>query len=119
MNVFKTVAAIAVAAMLAGCSNIGAPKQELFAARAVDRGIKVGFVCVGAALDFLAGAQTRAPKSWQDLGLEWTWRLLTNPRRMAGRYTRCCLALGQIVMRTMRPSSPTLQGSAPGHRDGA
>lgn len=28
MNVFKTVAAIAVAAMLAGCSNIGAPKQE-------------------------------------------------------------------------------------------
>ncbi len=40
---------------------LGAPTQELFAARAAKRGIKVGFVCVGSALDVLAGQQVRAP----------------------------------------------------------
>ncbi len=44
---------------------LGAPKQEIFAARAVARGSSVGFVCVGAALDFLAGSQSRAPRLMQ------------------------------------------------------
>ncbi len=36
---------------------------------------------VGGALDFLAGRQVRAPKSFQRLGLEWLYRLLREPRR--------------------------------------
>lgn len=77
---------------------LGAPKQEMMATRATARGINVGFVCVGAALDFLAGAQVRAPHMLREHGLEWLWRLCTNPRRLAGRYARCFLTLLKLVM---------------------
>lgn len=77
---------------------LGAPKQELFAARAVERDIKVGFVCIGAGLDFLAGTQTRAPGFMQRYGMEWFWRLATNPRRLAIRYARCALVLAEIIL---------------------
>lgn len=68
---------------------LGAPKQEIFAERARAAGLKCGFVCVGAALDFIAGTQVRAPGVLRDNGLEWIWRLATNPRRLARRYAEC------------------------------
>lgn len=77
---------------------LGAPKQEIFAARAMSRGIKVGFVSVGAALDFIAGAQIRAPERLRDSGLEWLWRLSTNPRRLAMRYTQCAILLADLAL---------------------
>ncbi|MGQ0672238.1 MAG: WecB/TagA/CpsF family glycosyltransferase [Hyphomicrobium sp.] len=77
---------------------LGAPKQEVFAARAVEKGVKVGFVCIGAALDFLAGAQIRAPRMLRSNGLEWLWRLVTSPRRLATRYVRCAVVLADIVL---------------------
>ena len=79
---------------------LGAPKQELFSARAVERKINVGFVAIGAGLDFLAGTQSRAPGFMQRYGFEWFWRLATNPRRMAVRYARCALVLAEIVLLT-------------------
>jgi exopolysaccharide biosynthesis WecB/TagA/CpsF family protein len=79
---------------------LGAPKQELFAARAVERNINVGFVCIGAGLDFLAGTQVRAPGFMQRYGMEWFWRLATNPRRLATRYARCALVLAEIMLLT-------------------
>ncbi len=90
---------------------LGAPKQEIFAARAIDRGVRVGFVCVGAALDFLVGTQIRAPKMFQTCGLEWFWRLATDPRRLALRYARCAILLVELALtnsaggRQDRPSS--------------
>ena len=80
---------------------LGAPKQELLAARAVERGINVGFICIGAGLDFLAGAQTRAPGFMQRSGLEWFWRLATNPRRLTGRYASCAVVLAEIVFKSL------------------
>ncbi len=77
---------------------LGAPKQELLAARAVERGVPIVFVCIGAALDFLAGAQVRAPRSVQRAGLEWAWRLASNPRRLALRYTQCALLLADLTL---------------------
>lgn len=77
---------------------LGAPKQEILAARAMARGLKVGFVSVGAALDFIAGAQMRAPETLRDSGLEWLWRLATNPRRLALRYTQCALLLADLTL---------------------
>lgn len=68
---------------------LGAPKQEIFAERARKAGVGCGFVCVGAALDFIAGTQVRAPQLMRDNGLEWVWRLATNPRRLARRYAEC------------------------------
>ncbi len=77
---------------------LGAPKQELFAERARSLGINCGFVCIGAALDFVAGAQVRAPEAMRNNGLEWLWRLATNPRRLALRYAECAGVLFDLVV---------------------
>ncbi len=81
------------------------PKGEIFAARAVSRGIRTGFICVGAGIDFLAGRQTRAPKLFQTAGIEWVWRLATNPRRFVVRYAKCAVLLAEIALKTPRASS--------------
>lgn len=77
---------------------LGAPKQEILAARAVARGAPLVFVCIGAALDFIAGAQVRAPRVLQNNGMEWVWRLATNPRRLAARYAQCGLLLADLTL---------------------
>ena len=41
---------------------------------------------VGAVFDFFAGTARRAPGKWQRAGLEWLYRLLHEPKRMARRY---------------------------------
>jgi N-acetylglucosaminyldiphosphoundecaprenol N-acetyl-beta-D-mannosaminyltransferase len=43
-------------------------------------------VGVGAAFDFLAGLKPRAPRWMREHGLEWLFRLLTEPRRLWRRY---------------------------------
>lgn len=77
---------------------LGAPKQEIFAARARAQGLPCGIVCIGAAVDFIAGAQVRAPKTMRDNGLEWIWRLASNPRRLAKRYADCAALLFDLVL---------------------
>jgi len=80
---------------------LGAPKQELFAARAVEAGVPCGFPCIGAAVDFIAGAQRRAPRWVQSAGLEWAWRLAGNPRRLAGRYARSAIIFAKVAYEQM------------------
>lgn len=65
---------------------LGAPKQEMFAARGRQVAPEIGFASIGAGLDFLSGQQTRAPAWVQRLAMEWLWRLLGSPRRLAARY---------------------------------
>lgn len=80
---------------------LGAPKQELFAARMAalakaggqDR---VGYVCIGAALDFISGHQQRAPRIFQQLGLEWVYRLCAHPGRLGMRYARCAVLYARL-----------------------
>ena len=72
---------------------LGAPKQEIFAARAQERLPRVGFLSVGAGLDFVAGTQVRAPALVRALAAEWLWRLGTDPRRLARRYASCLAIL--------------------------
>lgn len=77
---------------------LGAPKQEIFAVRGRDIAPRVGFVSIGAGLDFLGGHQRRAPKVIRQLRLEWLWRALSSPLRLGPRYVKCILILpGQIV----------------------
>jgi N-acetylglucosaminyldiphosphoundecaprenol N-acetyl-beta-D-mannosaminyltransferase len=45
-------------------------------------------VGVGAAFDFHAGVKRQAPRWMQGSGLEWAYRMGTEPRRLAGRYMR-------------------------------
>lgn len=66
---------------------VGSPQQEMLAARVAAAGGARGIgLCAGASLDFLAGTQRRAPLILQKLTLEWAYRLVQEPRRMAHRY---------------------------------
>ena len=66
---------------------VGAPQQERLAMLLKERGIARGLtLCVGASLNFLTGGERRAPQWMQQAGLEWCYRLLQDPRRLAVRY---------------------------------
>lgn len=67
---------------------LGAPRQEIFAIRARDALGNVGFASIGAGLDFLSGHQKRAPKLVRQVKMEWMWRMLSNPKRLAARYAK-------------------------------
>ena len=65
---------------------VGSPGQERLAAAVSGSGRAVGTgLCIGASLTFLAGADRRAP-AWMRNGLEWAFRLVRDPRRLARRY---------------------------------
>ena len=65
--------------------GLGCPKQESFAYEHRDsiRAVQIG---VGAAFDFISGHKPTAPRRMQRHGLEWLYRLLTEPRRLLWRY---------------------------------
>jgi N-acetylglucosaminyldiphosphoundecaprenol N-acetyl-beta-D-mannosaminyltransferase len=65
--------------------GLGCPKQEVWMADHRDK-VKAVMLGVGAAFDFHAGAKPQAPEWLQNLGLEWSFRLLTEPRRLWKRY---------------------------------
>jgi N-acetylglucosaminyldiphosphoundecaprenol N-acetyl-beta-D-mannosaminyltransferase len=67
--------------------GLGCPKQETWMAAHRDA-VRAVMVGVGAAFDFLAGEKRQAPASLRRLGLEWLFRLVTEPRRLARRYVR-------------------------------
>jgi N-acetylglucosaminyldiphosphoundecaprenol N-acetyl-beta-D-mannosaminyltransferase len=81
--------------------GLGGAKQDLW--MAAHRGkIQAVMLGVGAAFDFLAGTKAQAPKWMQRSGLEWAFRLATEPRRLWRRYLRhnprfAWLAVKQII----------------------
>lgn len=65
---------------------LGKPRQELWIAEyGPETGAKV-LLAFGAVVDFLAGRVPRAPAIIRGSGLEWAWRLILEPRRLARRY---------------------------------
>jgi len=65
---------------------LGMPKQERWA-MAQRQHMQTGVVlCVGAAMEFALGFKVRAPLWMQKTGLEWSWRLASEPRRLWRRY---------------------------------
>lgn len=65
---------------------MGAPKQEAFIARhsrALQADLCMG---VGGLFDFIAGDKPRAPTPIRRIGMEWAWRLMIEPKRLARRY---------------------------------
>lgn len=80
---------------------LGAPKQELLAAYACEKTHGVTFICIGGGLDFIVGAQIRAPRIVQAMALEWMWRLLFNPKRLAMRYLNCLKIVPSFFIRTL------------------
>jgi N-acetylglucosaminyldiphosphoundecaprenol N-acetyl-beta-D-mannosaminyltransferase len=90
-------------AITAACPDIllvamSSPRKEFFLARYRER-LGVPFVMgVGGAIDVYAGLRQRAPVWLQTIGLEWLFRLVQEPRRLARRYlTTNALFLGLLV----------------------
>jgi N-acetylglucosaminyldiphosphoundecaprenol N-acetyl-beta-D-mannosaminyltransferase len=92
----------------------GAPKQDKWIGMNVaSLGVPVA-MGVGGSLDFIAGAQTRAPRWIQRIGLEWFWRLATQPRRMFKRYSTDFLFLFMMLFRlALIRLSPAGRGARP------
>ena len=68
--------------------GLGTPKQERFMAEhgpMLETGVLIG---VGAAFDFHSGRVRQAPRWMQRSGLEWLFRLGTEPRRLGPRYLK-------------------------------
>lgn len=66
--------------------GLGVPKQEVVANRLVDAGYPGAILCIGSGIEYAAGYKTRAPAVMQKTNTEWLHRLVTEPRKMAGRY---------------------------------
>jgi N-acetylglucosaminyldiphosphoundecaprenol N-acetyl-beta-D-mannosaminyltransferase len=92
----------------------GCPKQEKWLNMHRDM-LKVP-VCVGvgASIDFLSGHQSRAPEWLQRTGMEWVYRLASEPRRLAMRYIEDALYVLQHLSAQMMASSLQPRGGAPG-----
>jgi N-acetylglucosaminyldiphosphoundecaprenol N-acetyl-beta-D-mannosaminyltransferase len=66
--------------------GLSTPKQEIFAYR-LSKYTNVNFICtVGAAFDFHTGRVKQAPMWVQSIGMEWFFRLITEPKRLWKRY---------------------------------
>lgn len=65
--------------------GLGCPRQEVWAYEYRNL-LNLPILAVGAAFDFHAGTVSQAPKIMQNLGLEWLYRLIQEPRRLWQRY---------------------------------
>ncbi|HMK91252.1 MAG TPA: WecB/TagA/CpsF family glycosyltransferase [Methylocystis sp.] len=95
--------------------SVGAPKQELLADALRRRCPQIGFICAGAALDFISGCASRAPGPVQRLGLEWLWRMSCDPKRLGARYVACLGLFAELALRCLLGGGCGLRGqlSAP------
>ncbi len=92
--------------------GLGCPRQETFAWEHRES-IRAVQVCVGAAFDFHAGTKRMAPAWMQRRGLEWLFRMLSEPRRLWRRYAVTNTYFIFLVLRQM------LRGGAPEARSAA
>lgn len=83
----KYVAAINASGVSILFVGLGCPKQEIWMAGHKDR-INCVMLGVGAAFDFIAGNKRNAPRWMQRVGLEWLFRLISEPRRLWKRYLK-------------------------------
>jgi N-acetylglucosaminyldiphosphoundecaprenol N-acetyl-beta-D-mannosaminyltransferase len=65
---------------------LGCPKQEIWMAEHRERLNARLILSVGMAFDIVAGRKERAPAFLRNCGMEWLFRMITEPRRLAGRY---------------------------------
>ena len=83
---------------------LGHPKQELLAKELKNydwAGSRPDWImCVGATIDFLTGEQKRAPRAFQKIGLEWFFRLITNPKKFTQRYLNAVIPSLKLVFKS-------------------
>jgi N-acetylglucosaminyldiphosphoundecaprenol N-acetyl-beta-D-mannosaminyltransferase len=79
--------------------GVGAPKQEIWIAkyRKQLKHVKI-FLAIGATIDFEAGTIQRSPKWMSEIGLEWFYRLLNEPKRLWKRYILSVIPFFWLVL---------------------
>ncbi len=98
---------------------VGAPQQELLAQQLKARNVARGLaLCVGASINFLTGAEQRAPKWMQGMGMEWMYRLVQAPGLMAKRYLIRCPRIFKLLRHTAIALRPALYEHAVSLHDG-
>jgi len=81
---------------------IGSPQSEKIAHALTQRTDACGVgLCIGASLEFLVGAQKRAPLWVRQLGMEWAHRLSTDPKRLWRRYVFAVTPLVRLFVREL------------------
>ena len=85
---------------------MGVPMQELFIARNLDALNVQAAIGFGGLFDYFAGRIPRAPQWVRDVGMEWLYRLVQEPRRMWRRYLiGNGLFLARVCHERLRPSA--------------
>ena len=82
----RTIAAINASGAQIVLVGLGVPRQERWIARNRSKLRAPVLVGVGGLFDYYSGRLPRAPRALRKMGLEWTWRLAMEPRRLASRY---------------------------------
>ena len=80
--------------------GVGAPKQEKWIMKHKHLLTMDAFMALGATIDFEAGNIKRAPKIYQNMGLEWLYRLIKEPRRLWKRYLVNDMSFFLYLLRT-------------------
>ena len=71
--------------------GVGCPKQDYLSTTLAKKyPVGFAFIGVGAAIDFFFSLKPRAPVFFQTFGIEWVHRLVTEPRKTAGRIRLIC-----------------------------
>ena len=98
--------------------GLSTPKQERWMAAYIGRLRPTVLIGVGAAFDFLGGTKKQAPPWMQRNGLEWLFRLGSEPRRLWRRYLRIvpgfailagAAAVASVLRRTSFDGRPAAQ----------
>ena len=85
---------------------LGHPKQEILAQELKNYdwvGSRPDWVlCIGASIDFIIGDQKRAPKMFTNLGLEWFYRLISNPKKFFLRYLNAIWPSMKLIFKSFK-----------------
>lgn len=65
--------------------GLGSPKQDLISSKLAPK-INMPVIGIGAAFEYYSGEKNEAPLWIRKFGLEWFYRLITNPKRLWRRY---------------------------------
>lgn len=87
--------------------GMGMPRQELWILDHLDALPDCAVFSVGAAFDYEAGAQKAAPRWMGRIGVEWLFRLVNDPKRLARRYLIEPWSLSRLVLDDIRTAIRT------------
>lgn len=81
--------------------GLGAPREMKWVHRRIDELPPALIVTCGGWFGYVVGQERRAPSCLQRFGLEWTYRVWQQPRRLAGRYARGGLHFPRLIAATL------------------